>query len=117
MGDGLGGTSWQDQTWGSGLSGWRAGGGLGEQGHTVYLEAVGGLPLEWGWRTSPEAQGLLLVSGERCSPALPLNAETWGLHRQSQPGMFDTGLEGSSSSAGIWLFGGQRPGTFGDDAF
>lgn len=82
---------------------------------TVWLEAVVGLLPKQGWRTSPEAQRLL-VSGELCRPVLPLDGETWGLRRQSHPRMFDTDLEGSSSSSGIWFFGGQRPGT-GYDAF
>lgn len=63
----------------------------------MWLEVVGGLPPKWGWRTSAKAWKLL-GSAERCSPVLPLNAEAWGLHWQSHPGMFDTGLEGSSSS-------------------
>lgn len=62
----------------------------------MWLEVVGGLPPKWGWRTSPKAWKLF-VSAEHCSPVLPLNAEAWGLHWQSHPGMFDTGLEGSGS--------------------
>lgn len=56
---------------------------------TVWLEAVGGLLPMWGWRTSPEAQKLLLVSGEHCSHVQLFDGETWGLHWQSHPGMFE----------------------------
>lgn len=42
---------------------------------TVWLEAVAELLQKQGWRTSPEAQRLL-VSGELCRPVLPLDGET-----------------------------------------
>lgn len=48
--------------------------------NTVLLEAVGGLLPTWGWRTSPEAQRLLLVSGEHCSHVQLVDGETWVLH-------------------------------------
>lgn len=88
-------SGWQDQKRGQGLrrhkqSEWRAGGGLGEQGRGV----VGG--------GGGRARGSTEASRVRRAVQLRV---AWPLHHRSRPRVFETGLKGSSSSAGIWCFG------------
>lgn len=87
-------SGWQDQKRGQGLrrhkqSEWRAGGGLGEEGR----RAVGG-----GGRAGGSTEA------SRVRRAVQLRV-AWPLHHRSRPRVFETGLKGSSSSAGIWCFG------------